>query len=201
MNRFALPALLVLAGCAAAATTSPPTVPFTALAQPQSHLLAPGACDQGKHVKISKNGGAFKVPPCSGWTGTINYPPPLDHKGFLFSVTSSVTNNFGASPPPSGTPIFYMQTRSTTDRRAPEFAESGVTNTITSPALVSSATYSLYVYNFGIDDQCSSPPCPPWFANIGSPQQGMHSITFASPLNGAAFLGGGFSPIWQFVQN
>jgi hypothetical protein len=195
----------VLAGWSGSDASAPVAyVPATILVrpQPQSHSIASDACDTTVRAKVQQNGGSFSVPPCSGWTGVINYPalraPCCD--GTTFLVTSSVTNNFGVPPPRSGTAIFYLKTK---NKAAAYFANSGVTDTITSPQLTSNHTYTLIVYRLVIDDQCNSPPsCPPWSANIGSPATGSNSITFSSPLNGAAFPGSNRKqPVWQFVQN
>jgi hypothetical protein len=117
-------------------------------------------------------------------------------------VTSSVINNFGAPPPPSGTALFYMANLPLAED-PPAFCNCGVTDTISSAQLSSSHTYSLYVYNFASDNQgCASLSkgvCPPWVANIGSPAANTHSITFPSPLNGASLYG--LAIVWQFVQN
>jgi hypothetical protein len=72
--------------------------------------------------------------------------------------------------------------------------------TVTSPALRAKHSYTLMVYNFLYDDQCSQSPCPPWVLNIGSPQAGKHTITFSSPLNEAS-VDPPFVPVWQFIQN
>jgi hypothetical protein len=76
----------------------------------------------------------------------------------------------------------------------------GAMVTVTSGVLTAGHSYTLMVYNFLYDDQCSDSPCPPWIANIGSPEPGKHSITFSSPLNGASVYPP-FIPVWQFIQN
>jgi len=162
----------------------------------------PDKCDKTMRVHIKGNGGSFAVPLCSGWSGTIAYPatenPRLRYPSL---VTSSVTDTFGVPAPPSGMAVFYMQLHI---KNGVSFSDPspGVTNTITSPSLSSNHSYSLLVYNFWTDPQCGNPSlgCPPWVANIGSPTQNSHSITFTSPLNDAAVAGG--DPIvWQFVQD
>lgn len=77
-----------------------------------------------------------------------------------------------------------------------------VTNIFKSPALLSTKTHTLYVYGFYMDSQCGQgyPPCPPWVANIGSPAQGTHSLTFYSPMNNG-YWNAGTPIVWQFVQN
>jgi hypothetical protein len=168
-----------------------------------SALSAPreAACNRKVFVTIKAEGGAFRVPPCSAWTGTIAYPSV--NARARFAVTSSVTNSFGAPTPPSGTAVFYLQTRTKRSPGTPAFRDTGVTDTVSGPAFTSGHTYTLIVYNFAEDAQCPSPPpsqvCPPWIANIGSPSPNTNSITFPSPLNGALF--GDEVPVWQFVQD
>jgi hypothetical protein len=201
---------LVLASLAAAAVTAgcagSQTVPGGSVADQnlQSRGAAqPASCDAGIQLRIRKGGGTFGLPRCAGWKGVINYPSNLNNKYFTFGVTSSLTNSFGAPAPPSGTVLFYVQTADVGPKgRLIVFNNAGVTNTITSPALTSSHSYTLNVYNFFIDNQCPQAPCPVWTAKIGSPTPGSHSITFSSPLNGAAFQGADFNPpVWQFVEN
>jgi hypothetical protein len=115
--------------------------------QPQPRLVSPDTCDTAVHVTIKKVGGSFRVPPCSRWSGTINYPPTSNQRPYFLSVTSSVTNNFGAPPPPSGTAIFYLQTKNVTAGRSPVF-DGGAMDTIASPQLTSAHSYTLIVYNF-----------------------------------------------------
>jgi hypothetical protein len=201
MTRYAIVAVVVLAGCAgsAAAPTTTTVVPGTT---DLSRALAPNLCDTPMHVDIKPIGGSFKVPECEGWNGTIVYPRPTGPFHFEWSVRSSVTNNFGVPAPPSGSAIFYMLIINKA-MHTPTFTNGGVMNTILNPTLSPKHFYSLVVYNFESDNQCRRPPpsgCPPWFANIGRPAPGTHSITFQSPLNGAAF---NFSkdPVWQFVQH
>jgi hypothetical protein len=192
-------AVIVLAGCAGSTGQPTANLPAQTLGQSQSQLTGLDICDKGHRITIHARGGTFYAP-CAGWKGTINYPPTI--RGFYtWNVTSSVTNNFGAPPPQSGTAIFYIQTTDASRNRDTGFRDTGVTDTVNSPRLSSTHSYTLNVYNFLIDNQCGVDPCPPWTANIGSPQQGTHSITFASPLNGAVFNGGIRNVIWQFVQD
>jgi hypothetical protein len=201
MVRMSVPVVAAfLTGCAAAASAPPPMTPWQGAAQTDSMKsmpLSPDTCDRGVHVRFLKKGGAFRVPPCAGWKGIINYPGIRVTSSWL--VTSSVTNNFGAPPPPQGTAIFYMETA----LKRPgdlNFPNGVLTNTVTSSALTSSQTYTLMVYGFFDDNQCRSTPCPPWVLDIGSPQPGSHSITFSSPLNEAVVLSN--APlVWQFIQN
>jgi hypothetical protein len=194
-------AVASVAGCAGSAPSAPSQsliAPSQALFQPQSRTVTPNACDTGVNVRIKNAGGLFHVPPCSGWTGTINYPQPSAPHRYKWTITSSVTNNFGAPPPPNGTAIFYMQTADDSRFDTGFAADQNVTNTVSNFQLTSGHTYSLMVYGFLFDNQCSSPPCPPWSASIGSPAPGSHSLTFQSPLNGAALAG---AAVWQFIQN
>ena len=81
------------------------------------------------------------------------------------------------------------------------FHNDGVNGTVTTPEFTSEHTYTLNVYRFLYNEQCPSSQCV-WTTNLSSPQQGTHSITFNSPLNGATILGGSDGAIiWQFVQN
>jgi hypothetical protein len=145
------------------------------------------------------------MPRCAGWTGVINYP--AGNERFTWSVTTSTTNSFNAPAPPSGTPIFYMQTKVIKPRRQePAFADTEVMNTVSSPVLSSDHSYTLIVYGLFESSQCPTEPpsgrCPPWVANLGSPSPNTHSMSFLSPLNGAVFGGADFVvPVWQFVQN
>jgi len=204
--------LLGLAGCAGASSiisaapalgTKGAAVNATQLtvgADASNEHAQPTACDVEVHVQVSKHGGAFRVPPCDGWKGLIRYPAtaPTQH----WRVTSSTTNTFGIPAPPSGTAIFYLRTAVFHPRNSVAFANSGVLDTITSPAVASAHSYTLIVYRFLDDSQCNDAPCPPLVMSLGSPQPGSHSITFVSPLNGAV-LGPGLpaGPVWQFIQD
>jgi hypothetical protein len=200
--------LLTIVGCAGGADGSslaavPIGAPLEAL---QAAVTGPAydVCNKGTRVTIVAKGGQFKVPKCAGWSGTIGYP--RNDGWYRWSITSSTRNAFGVPSPPSGTPIFYMQTidKSRHLKSTPSFRNDAATATITSRALTSSHTYTLIVYNFIVDAQCPEPlpsgVCPPWVGNIGSPAPGSNSITFVSPLNGA-FFGDFGPPVWQFVQN
>ena len=201
-------AAFLAAGCIGAATSMPAPLPVpgrpegTAVAIASGSLsvrpASPMACDKGVRVLIHGGEHGFRVPPCAGWKGQIRYSSirGVSH----WTMTSSVTNNFGVPAPPSGEAIFYMQMwlRNPPDW---EFNNDGVTDTVTSPLLTSDHTYTLNVYNFVYNDQCPSSQCT-WTMNIGSPQPGSHSITFSSPLNGATVFRGTLNtPVWQFVQN
>jgi hypothetical protein len=156
---------------------------------PPTQVVKPDTCDKPKVVLIKKVGGTFKIPTCSGWSGTFGYPPqaPVHWSGFRFQLTSSVNNNFGAPPPPSGTAIFYLQMEAERSNNYPYFKDTGVTNMILSSQLNPSSSYSLYVYGFGGGL---------WSGIIGSPSPSADSITFVSPLNGNWFTQ---SIVWQFV--
>jgi hypothetical protein len=205
----ALLGVLAVTGCAGTAASQVGSVPAGApsavgVREDALSLLGPApdkrqGCGVTKRYVIKSGGGAFPVPACSGWSGTIAYPNG-NHR-YIFGVTGSVTNNFGAPPPPSGTAIFYMQTKKVQPRYDPSFGDTGVTDTVTSPQLTSDHTYTLIVYGFILDSQCPTEPpsgCPPWVTNIGSPAPGSNSITFVSPLNSALLYG---PLVWQFVQN
>jgi hypothetical protein len=211
---FTVVAVAGLAGCAGssagqgaagAVPLSSQQVEFSAgqqLAQTFAQAKSPDKCNKTVHVHIKGNGGSFTVPLCSGWSGTITYPAPAAPRlHYPQLLTSSVTNNFGVPAPPSGTAVFYMEEKP--QQHGVQFSNPspGVTNTITSPSLSSNHTYTLLVYYFASDPQCSNPSqgCPPWVANIGSPAPSTHSITFTSPLNGA--LLSTYPVVWQFVQN
>jgi len=196
-TRMSLVALqaLVLAGCAASSGSPPLTAASLPSTRTQSILMQPDACDKTKSFGTSNRGGSFTLPTCAGWTGTITYPGKTQIHGRRWKVISSVSNNFGVPPPASGTAIFYV---SMFILQA-GFMQSSESDTITSRMLDSSHTYSLMVYNFLFDDQCSNTPCPPWTTNIGSPAPGQHSITFPSPLSEADSQAAPL--IWQFTQN
>ncbi len=162
------------------------------------HPAFPLTCDKGVRVLIHAGDHAFRMPRCAGWKGQIRYSSArgVSH----WTMTTSVTNDFGVRAPPSGEAIFYMQMylHNPSDW---EGNNSGVTDTVMSVAFTSEHTYTLNVYNFFYNDQCPSSQCT-WTMNIGSPQPGSHSITFSSPLNGSTvFSGSVFAPVWQFVEN
>jgi hypothetical protein len=207
----ALFATALIAGCAGSTGSQSSLTPTAAqsvvlpiqnIVRAQSHVV-PETCDAAKVVKLEHDGGTFKMPPCSGWTGTISYPE-LSEPGahFKLKVTSSVTNNFGAPNPPSGTATLYLQTANDTRGGVPSFGPGPSAVTLTSPELTSRHTYTVIVYNFL---ECQSPnggSCPPWVDNVGSPAPGSHSLTFTSAFDEAVFNGGGFSPpVWQFIQD
>jgi hypothetical protein len=209
MTRFiALFAAVVLGGCAGSAGSQFPVAPTGAqsvvpavqsLVEAQSRDASPATCDTSVHVLFHKGNSAFHLPRCAGWKGLIRYPG--GGKISRWVVTSSVTNNFGVSAPPSGTAIFYMQMYLRYPRAPWPFANAGVSDTVTSSAFTSDHTYTLNVYKFIYNNQCPSSQCT-WTLNIGTPQPGSHSITFSSPLNGALVDSGpGLGPVWQFVQN
>jgi hypothetical protein len=197
--------LALATGCAAVVGVAPSSGPAPQpVTQAQSvfapRAVSPETCDTRARVRIRARGGAFRVPRCAGWNGVIAYPPPRGPSRWL--VTTSVTHTFGVPAPPSGTAIFYMQTTLNWPEALVTFLNSGVTDTVTSSQLTSSHTYTLMVYNLYRDDQCPSGGCGPWILNIGSPEAGKHSITFSSPLNGAAVLPGtDTAPVWQFIRN
>lgn len=207
MTRYAvLLAAALLAGCAGSIRSQAPIAPtaqsvvppIQAVAHVQSRNVSPATCNRSVGLEFKPQGGAFHVPPCGGWTGTINYPAVGVRS--RWSVTSSVTNNFGVPAPPSGTAIFYMD-MFMSHPGAIEIPNGGVRDTVTSSAFTADHTYTLNVYNFAYNDQCPSSQCT-WTMNIGSPQSGSHSITFVSPLNGATVIAGtAAGPVWQFVQN
>jgi len=188
-----------------AASAMPQFAQFgSSLVSSAHELRVPGGCDRPMRRAIDKSGGAFAIPPCSGWVATIDYPPTGNGLDYHVGVTSSVTNNFGAPPPSSGTPILYIQMVDRARNSEPNFQMTGAQDTVTSPQLLASHWYTLTVYGLANTDQCVNTPCAPWTMNIGSPNPSTHSITFSSPLNGALFAGGaiGGTPIvWQFVQN
>jgi len=197
-------AAALLAGCAsstgsssALAPTGSQSVipPIQTLTQVQSRA-SPATCDKAVKMLFRKSASAFRVPPCAGWKGQIRYP--TFPKPTWWTITSSVTDNFGAPTPPSGTAIFYMLMAI----RKPvgwAFPSGDVTDTITGSELTSSHSYSLNVYNLVYNDQCPLSQCT-WTLNIGSPQPGSHTIKFSSPLNGATITGDA-AAVWQFVQN
>ena len=208
MTRYAaFFATVLLAGCAASAgsqsalaPTEPQSVtaPIGAIVSSQSKSVSPALCGRRVHLTAHPQGGSFQAPHCGGLSGTIAYPTTPGRS--LWSVTGSVTDSFGAPAPPSGTAMYYMQMQ-LQHRLGALFHNDGVNDTVTSPKLTSGYTYTLNVYNLRYNDQCPSTQCV-WTMDIGSPQPGSHSITFASPLNGATILGGSDGAIvWQFVQN
>jgi hypothetical protein len=196
-------AILATAGCSTSTGTPTAYVRGSVahaivLADRLSRIGSPDICNKGRRYILRHNGGTFYAS-CAGWKATVNYPPPASAHRFYLEVKSSVTNNYGAPPPPKGTALYYIKTADVTPQFGLTFDSTGITNAISSQQLSSSYTYTLYVYNFEFDNQCSSSPCPPWVADLGSPQGGTHSITFPSPLNGASF--GNAPVVWQFVQN
>ena len=209
MKRYSiLFAATLFAGCAGSASSpsmiaptgaQSVTAPIGSLVQAQSRSASPESCGQRVHFVAHPRGGSFQVPHCGGWSGTIAFPTARIRS--VWSVQSSVTNDFGAPSPPSGSPIFYMQT-ALHHPVGTGFHDDGVDDTVTGPGLSAGHTYTLNVYNFLYNDQCPSTQCV-WTMNIGSPQPGSHSITFTSPLNGAVVVSAGTpgAPVWQFVQN
>ena len=206
----------LLVGCAGA-TSSPGSLPArqssavgvsdvttSSLGAPVPGALmgvSPAACDHGKQVLFHPAGGVFRMPPCAGWSGHIGYP----YVGIRshWHVTTSVTNNFGAPSPPSGTAILYVLTQLTAPKSELVLKGTGASVTVTAPALTADHTYTLIVYNLVFYSQCKSSPCPPLVINIGSPLQGHHSLTFPSPLNfsGVQNSPPQFAPVWQFIRN
>jgi hypothetical protein len=208
-------ATALLAGCAgssgsqtsmASTRTQSVVPPINAVVQVQSRAASPvdtkaavpATCNHSKAIRFRIHGGLFHMPPCAQWTGSIAYPG----SGITtrWKLTTSAKDNFGVPSPPSGTAIFYMQMK-LKERIADLFLGYGDgTATVTSPALTSDHSYTLMVYGFYYDNQCNELPCPPWVANIGSPEPGEHSITFDSPLNdGTASVG--YPLVWQFIEN
>jgi hypothetical protein len=198
---LSIAAVLMLSACTGSGTSTP-TVPTEQITREPASLATatlPEACGRAVRVSAPPRGGAFQVPHCAGWSGTITYPSQVLRS--IWSVTSSVTNDFGVPTPPSGVAIFYMQMH-LIHPGAARFHSDGVDDMVTSPKFTSDHTYTLNVYHFYENDQCPSSQCT-WTMNIGSPQPGSHSIVFASPLNGATAVSGGIpaAPIWQFVQD
>jgi hypothetical protein len=96
-----------------------------------------------------------------------------------------------------------MLTQLKSPRTELPFGDTGASVTVAAPALTADRTYTLIVYNLFFDPECHSAPCPPLVVNLGSPQQGHHSLTFPSPFNAAGVENTApqFSPIWQFIRN
>jgi hypothetical protein len=163
--------------------------------------VSPAACDHGKEVLFRPAGGVFRMPPCAGWTGHVGYP----YVGIRshWHVTTSITDNFGAPTPPSGTPIFYMLTQLTEPKAELILEGTGTNVTVAAPTLTADHTYTLIVYNMLFYSQCKSNPCPPLVVNLGSPKRGHHSLTFPSPFNDSDVQNSTpkFSPVWQFIRN
>jgi len=112
------------------------------------------------------------LPTCAGWNGTIGYPARNGlHERLHWRVTSSISENFGVPPPPSGTAILYVRM----EGGASTFQDSNDTDTVTSPSLNARHSYSLLVYNFAWDNQCGS-GSPPWAANLGSPSPDAYRV-------------------------
>jgi hypothetical protein len=163
--------------------------------------VSPAACDHGKPVLFHPAGGVFRMPPCAGWSGHIGYPYVGIRSHWV--VTTSLTDNFGAPAPPSGTAIFYMATQLRVPKGELGMEGSGANVTVAAPTLTADHTYTLIVYNLVFYSQCKSDPCPPLVVNLGSPQQGHHSLTFASPFNDSVVPSSTppFTPVWQFIRN
>jgi hypothetical protein len=211
MSRSLLATLVVtiLAGCTGssgvqpALTSAQSILPSGPAVEARSALIADGVVDSrngcAKRVRshLRRHGGRLNVRGCKDWISTIDYPALefLCSRHFpgcsLYSEVST-RNIFHAPSPPSGTALFYM--RISQDFGQPMFKSSGVTDTITSPQLTSSHTYTLNVYYY-CDNGCTI-----WTANIGSPEGNTDSITFPSPLNGAWMINR-IPQVWQFVQN
>jgi hypothetical protein len=199
---FALAFAVILAGCGGGGTPAPTVPPTQQLLQSSAldaGTASPETCDTSVRLLFHKGDSAFRLPKCAGWKGLIRYPST--GKISRWVITTSVTNNFGAPPPPSGRAILYMQMYVHSPRGGVSFQNHALNDTVTSPTLTSTHTYTLNVYNFFYNDQCPSSQCT-WTLNIGSPQPGSHSITFSSPLNGASVLSGNpDGPVWQFVED
>jgi len=141
------------------------------------------------------------MPPCAGWSGHIGYPYVGIRSRWL--VTTSITDNFDAPTPPSGTAIFYMLTQLQVPKGELGLEGSGASVTVAAPTLTADHTYTLIVYNLVFYSQCKSDPCPPLVVNLGSPQQGHHTLTFPSPFNDSVVPSSTppFAPVWQFIRN
>jgi hypothetical protein len=163
--------------------------------------VSPAACDHGKPVLFHPAGGVFRMPPCAGWSGHIGYPYVGIRSHWV--VTTSLTDNFGAPTPPSGTAIFYMLTLLKVPEDTLGMEGTGANVTVSAPTLTADHTYTLIVYNLLFYSQCQSDPCPPLVVNLGSPQQGHHSLTFPSPFNDSVVDNSPppFAPVWQFIRN
>jgi hypothetical protein len=191
---------LMLPACTGSGTSTP-TLPVEQIAGDAASVVvkaaSPDACGRRVHFVARPRGGSFQVPHCGGWSGTINFPSTPIRS--VWDAVSSVTNNFGAPPPPSGTPLFYMQMQLHHPGGA-AFHNDGTNDTVTSSQFSPQHTYALNVYYFAYNDQCPSTQCT-WSLDIGAPQPGSHSITFNSPLNGASIFGGSDGAIvWQFTE-
>jgi hypothetical protein len=175
--------------------------PVGALEPRQLMAVSPAACDHGKQVLFHAAGGVFRMPPCAGWSGHVGYPYVGIRSHWL--VTTSLTDNFGAPTPPSGTAIFYMSAQLKVPKAELILEGNGASVTVAAPMLTADHTYTLIVYNMLSYSKCQSNPCPPLVVNLGSPQKGHHSLTFPSPFNDSAVASSGpqFSPVWQFIRN
>jgi hypothetical protein len=200
---LALLAFAALAGCAGAAGISSASLMSNAETAAQSiastDRVVPEACGVGHLINLDDRGGTFRTPECAGWSGTVGYASYfVGTRKARLRITSSVKNSFGVPKPPSGTALFYMQGFNVHYEVVDFIGYPSVTETISSPELTSSHTYTLIVYNL-----CYSPPCPLVVIDLGSPQGSNHSITFPSPLETAGFptKKSGVGVVWQFIQN
>jgi hypothetical protein len=200
IRNTALLTIVLVAGCGGYA--APPVgTAGTQVTTAQSRSVVPNACDQQVDVNFDGGGGTFDVPICFGWKGKIAYPPTKGKESYSLTVEASIKRNFGVPAPPSGKAIFYMQ-MANIGSASHTFEDTGAIDTFHEIVVQSTHKYALWVYNLSTDNQCRKAPpsgCPPWFAIIGSPPLGEHTLTFESPLNGAT-IGSYSAPVWQLID-
>jgi probable HAF family extracellular repeat protein len=116
MTRYAVVvAAALIAGCAGPTVSQPglamtesqsASAPTSTVVQARSRSASPEWCGRRVHLTVRPRGGAFQVPHCGGWSGTITYPTTRIRS--IWGVISGVTNSFGVPSPPTGTAILYM---------------------------------------------------------------------------------------------
>jgi len=203
MNRyFALLCSVLFGGCANGASLPSGTPLSNGPVERQSiasHFVSPELCNENHRSVVKRHTTVWKIPNCAGWSGQITYAA-FQHlfkpSTCRFLTQSSVTNNFGVPPPPTGTAVFYATVEQDCRDNFGAFGNAAPPSTITGPGITYPHTYTIYLYDFLEDTACSGDPCA---FNIGSPQQGSNTINYPSVTPGLVF--GGDPVIWQFVQN
>ncbi len=200
---FALATLIAGAGCAGPAvapqalsvapqsvTGLPQTIQLTpeALARArQNGTIAPprvtidrGDAKVGKKTeKVASGGGTLTLPGISGFKGYLTYPSSNAPNGQTITLEDSTSNAFKAPPPPSGTPIWYLQAVLNGNFGFITFNSGNAAAQISAKQLDPSKTYTIYGF------------APQYFGNkaiftipAGSPNS-KHVLAFSSPFNGA----------------
>jgi hypothetical protein len=166
---------MLAAGCSGSRTAQSPVPPMSPVAQsPMQLLIVPDACGKAVKITINPAGGTLRLPTCNTYGGTIGYPsnnaPPNT------TITIKTFTRLSGVPKPSGHKVLAYVQATGNGSGSIQFSNGTASSTLVGVGIVTTKTYSLYAYAFGI-------MVPGFPKSIGRPTQN-GKITFNSPLSG-----------------